>query len=222
MNRVPTIAAALMLVAGSVLACAQISATEPITASSIITAPPATSLRAAPSITPPPAPSVEVAPSATGTTTAQLPVAFSGRVVCGELVRTGRDESPKDGGPVRLTTRGWAWRPVATMSDPRLEGDYYISYDSNDYESVTVTSVGTGTWRIENGEGAWQGSFTNIKYPGSTTVVSTALVGEGAYEGLTAVWESTNHRPLECAWAVRGLILEGDVPAPPEPYTGKE
>jgi hypothetical protein len=104
------------------------------------------------------------------------------------------------------------------MSDPRLEGDYYISYDSNDYESSTVTSVGTGTWRIENGEGAWQGSFTNIKYPDSTTVVSTTLVGEGAYEGLTALWESTNRRPVECAWAVRGLILEGDVPAAPEPY----
>ena len=88
--------------------------------------------------------------------------------------------------------------------------------------SATVTSVGTGTWRIENRDGAWQGSFTNIKYPDSTTIVSTALVGEGAYDGLTALWESTNHRPLDCAWAVRGLILEGDVPAAPEPYTGEQ
>ena len=54
-------------------------------------------------------------------------------------------------------------------------------------------------------EGAWQGSFTNIKYPDSTTIVSTALVGEGAYDGLTAMWLSTNHRPLECASAVCGL-----------------
>ncbi|MEP7378117.1 MAG: hypothetical protein ABI725_00990 [Chloroflexota bacterium] len=107
------------------------------------------------------------------------------------------------------------------MSDRRIEGDYYISYDGDDYLTGTVTTVGTGTWRIENAEGAWQGSFTNIKYPGSTTIVSTVLVGEGAYEGLTAVWESTNHRPVECAWAVRGLILDGDVPTAPEPYTGQ-
>ena len=150
---------------------------------------------------------------------AQPPAAFTGRIVCGDIVRTGVNESPADGGPVRLTTRGWAWQPTATMSDSRLEGDYFISYDSDDYMSPTVTRVGTGTWRIENAEGAWQGSFTNIMYPESTTIVSTALVGEGAYDGLTAVWESTHHEPLECAWAVRGLILDGEVPAAPEPYT---
>ena len=148
-------------------------------------------------------------------------MAFTGRIVCGPSVRTGVDETPTDGGPVRLRVRGWASQPTATMSDPRLEGDYYISYDQDDYESSIVTSVGTGTWRIENEEGAWQGSFTNIKYPDSTTIVSTALVGEGAYEGLTVLWEATNHRPVECAWAVRGLILQGDVPAAPEPYRGE-
>ena len=151
---------------------------------------------------------------------AQPPVAFSGSIVCGSPVRTGVDEAAA-GGPVRLRTRGWAWQPTATMSDPRLAGDYYISYDSDDYESDAVTSVGSGTWRIENDDGAWQGSFTNIKYPDSTTVVSSALVGEGAYRGLTAVWESTNLRPLACAWEVRGLILWGDVPAAPEAYSGK-
>jgi hypothetical protein len=155
-------------------------------------------------------------PSAAGV---PAPVAFSGSIVCGSPVRTGVDESTPTG-PVRLRTRGWAWQPTATMSDPRLEGDYYISYDSDDYESDTVTSVGSGTWRIENHDGAWQGSFTNIKYPDSTTIVSTALVGEGAYRGLTAVWESTNRRPLACAWEVRGLILWGDVPAAPEAYSG--
>ena len=177
-------------------------------------------------MTPAPATSTPVAPSVTDTPqdaeAERPPVAFTGRIVCGDTVRTGVSESPADGGPVRLRTRGWAWRPTATMSDPRLEGDYSISYDSDDYESPTVTSVGTGTWRIENREGAWQGSFTNIKYPESTTIVSTALVGEGAYGGLTAVWEATNHRPVECAWAIRGLILEGNVPAAPEPYTGEE
>ena len=217
MKRVSTITAALALVAGTVLGCGQVPAAEPTRASSTMTPAPAT---------PGPTTSTSVAPSVTGpfpdAAAGQLPVAFTGRVVCGEVVRTGVDELPEDGGPVRLRTRGWAWQPTATMSDPRLEGDYFISYDSDEYESPTVTSVGTGTWRIQNGEGAWMGSFTNIMYPDSTTIVSTALVGEGAYQGLTALWESTHHRPLECAWAVRGLILQGGVPAAPEPYTGEE
>ena len=170
MNRVSTIAAALALAAVTVLGCGQVPAAEPTSATSTGTPAPATATPVAPSVTDTPQ----------DTEAAQPPVAFTGRIVCGDTVRTGVDESPEDGGPVRLRTRGWAWQPTATMSDPRLEGDYYISYDSDDYESPTVTSVGTGTWRIENEEGAWQGSFTNIKYPESTTIVSTALVGEGA------------------------------------------
>jgi hypothetical protein len=212
MRRVSTIAAALAVVAVTVLGCSQVPTAEPTSASSTRTPAPATSTPVAPSVTDTPQDAA----------VAQPPVAFTGRIVCGDTVRTGVSESPADGGPVHLRTRGWAWQPTATMSDPRLEGDYYVSYDSDDYESPTVTSVGTGTWRIENREGAWQGSFTNIKYPESTTIVSTALVGEGAYEGLTAVWEATNHRPVECAWAIRGLILAGIVPAAPEPYTGEE
>ncbi len=211
MNRVSTIAAALAVVAITVLGCGPVPAAEPTSAASTRTLAPATS----------PPVALSVTDASQDAAAAQPPVTFSSRIVCAETVRTGVSESPADGGPVRVRTRGWAWQPAATMSDPRLEGDYYISYDSDDYESPTVTSVGTGTWRIENGEGAWQGSFTNIKYPDSTTIVSTVLVGEGAYEGLTVVWESTNHRPLECAWAVRGLILEGDVPAAPEPYPGQ-
>ena len=212
MTRGPTITAALAVVAITVLGCSQVPAADATSAAPTRTHAPATSPSAAPSVTDTSQDAVAVV---------QPPVAFTGRVVCGPAVRTGVDESSPEGDLVRLRTRGWAWQPTATMSDPRLAGDYYVSYDSDDYESSTVTSVGSGTWRIENEDGAWQGSFTNIKYPDSTTIVSTALVGEGAYDGLTALWESTNIRPLGCAWDVRGLILEGDVPVAPRPYTGQ-
>ncbi len=141
MNRVSMIPAAVAVIAITVLGCGQVPAAEPPSAASTGTLAPAAS--------PPVAPSVTDTPQ--DAAAAQPPVAFSGRIVCGEPVRTGVNESSADGGPVRLRTRGWAWQPVATMSDPRLEGDYYIGYDSDDYESPTVTSVGTGTWRIENG-----------------------------------------------------------------------
>jgi len=212
MNRASTMAAASALIVGTVLGCGQIPAAPSTSPASTRTQAPATS-------TPLP---LAVSDAPDEGDSAQRPVAFTGRILCGDSVRTGVSDSPADVGPERLATRGWAWQPTATMSDPRLEGDYYISYDSDDYPSPTVFSVGTGTWRIQNGEGAWQGSFTNIRYPDSTTTVSTALLGEGAYAGMTAVWESTHHQPLECAWAVRGLILVGLVPPAPEPYIPEE
>jgi hypothetical protein len=211
MNGVSTTAAALAVVAITVAGCSQVPAAGAAGGASTGTLAAATSAPVAAWPEPVPDALAVVRP----------PVAFTGRVVCGPDVRVGVDQSSPEGDLVRLRSRGWAWQASATMSDLRLEGNYYVSYDSDDYRSPTVTSVGSGTWRIENEEGAWQGSFTNIKYPASTTIVSTALVGEGAYEGLTAVWESTNHRPLDCAWSVRGLILEGEVPAAPDPYTGQ-
>lgn len=152
-----------------------------------------------------------------------LPTEFSGHIECGPEVRTGTDERETlgegDEQVLRLTSRGWAWQPVATtMSDPRLEGTYTIGFDS-DRVSPAGTSgptVGSGTWRIENDEGAWQGSFPVIQFADHTTTVTTPLVGEGAYEGLTAIWES-RHDANACSWDVRGLIIEGDLPAAPEP-----
>jgi hypothetical protein len=55
---------------------------------------------------------------------ADLPVAFTGHIECGPVVRTGVNESESDDSPVRVGSRGWAWQPRATMTDPRLQGDY--------------------------------------------------------------------------------------------------
>jgi hypothetical protein len=151
------------------------------------------------------------------TAPAQLPAEFTGHIACGPEVRSPTSET--QGGVVQ--GRGGAWHPTATMSDRRLEGDYYISFDGDTYSSPAGTAVGAGTWRIENDEGAWQGSYTNVGFAdGTASVVSTPLVGEGAYGGLTAIWEST-YDGEACAWDVRGVIIEGDVPAAPEPFSGQ-
>ena len=154
-----------------------------------------------------PAPPEEVSPLE--------PTEFTGYIVCGDVVRSGTDQVDPDG-VLKTRSRGWAWNPAALrMTDPRLQGDYYISYDDDEYSNDT--SVGAGTWRIVNAEGAWQGSFTVFDALSTTTTVSTPLVGEGAYAGLTAIWESS-HDPLACSWDVRGLIVEGGEPPAPEPY----
>jgi hypothetical protein len=149
-----------------------------------------------------------------GSTPPQAPVAFTGHVVCGDQVR----ESMVQLGAPPIMNRGGAWNPSATMSDPRLEGDYYISFDDDQYVGVPGPDVGAGTWRIENELGAWQGSYTVLALGNRSSVVTTPLAGEGAYEGLTAIWEST-YDPVACEWDVWGAIIEGEVPAAPEPFT---
>jgi hypothetical protein len=150
------------------------------------------------------------------------PVEFTGSIVCGPDARTGMADIPLSGGDTSVThSRGWAWQPSATMSEPRLEGTYYYAYDSDEYRTeglTSIPSVGSGTWRIENDEGAWQGSHPNIGFAdGTYSKATTILIGEGAYEGLTAIWEGQHDGPA-CTWDIRGLIIEGNVPAAPEPF----
>ncbi|MGD8486541.1 MAG: hypothetical protein PVH07_07895 [Chloroflexota bacterium] len=120
-----------------------------------------------------------------------------------------------------LAWRGDTWRPAAReMGDPRFEGRYSISYDTDSYVAPGLTAqdvVGAGTWRIENDDGAWQGSY-HIMDPldGEDVTVTVALAGEGAYEGLTAIVESA-FDSVACVWQWRGLVVDGDLPPYPEP-----
>ena len=160
--------------------------------------------------------------AATSDTELTRPVEFTGTIVCGPDVRTGMTDIPLSGGDTSvMRSRGGAWQPSATISEPRLEGTYYYAYDGDEYRTeglMSAPSVGSGTWRIENDEGAWQGSHPNIGFAdGTYSKATTILIGEGAYEGLTAIWEE-QHDGAACAWDVRGLIIEGDAPAAPEPF----
>ena len=101
-----------------------------------------------------------------------------------------------------------------------VPGTKPLDADSDEYRTKGVTSapiVGNGTWRIENEEGAWQGSYPVIVFPDHTTTVTSLLIGEGAYEGLTAIWES-QHDWDACTREVRGLIIAGEMPAAREPF----
>jgi hypothetical protein len=83
-------------------------------------------------------------------------------------------------------------------------------------------NIVTFTDRIENDEGAWQGSVVMLRSPDDTASGQMVMVGEGAYEGLTAIvaFESfTFSSASSCA--VRGYIIDGSVPAPPVPQTGR-
>ena len=140
-----------------------------------------------------------------------LPAAFTGRIVFGDQVRSGTVETV-DG---RTESRGGAWAPlIVTMSDARLDGDVTISFDDDAYTlpDGSTYGLGSGTWRIENRDGAWQGSYTIVSTDEYGSVVTTTLAGEGAYAGMNAVWEQTIG---DSGWDVRGVIFPAGPPDPP-------
>jgi diacylglycerol O-acyltransferase/trehalose O-mycolyltransferase len=152
------------------------------------------------------------------------PTEFTGHLVCGPEVRHGTETSETlevgDGSVTHTSSHGYTWQPYATeMSDPRLEGTYSGSIEWDEYQGAEgTTRIGATTWRIENEEGAWQGSHASAWLADSPDATASAvLIGEGAYEGLIALWEEVGHWDA-CSWDVRGLIIEGGPPAVPEPY----
>jgi hypothetical protein len=144
-----------------------------------------------------------------------LPVEFTACVPTNSTFRTGVDEVitiPSPDGDVTLERRrGFTWRGAITSSDPRFAGTHFYSFDADDY---TLPGGGEGPsifaegHRIETDEGAWQGS----SYGGNIV-----LVGEGAYEGLTAIVSTESGGG--CFYDFSGYVME--VPAPPVPYTGE-
>jgi hypothetical protein len=151
------------------------------------------------------------AQSAEPSTDATLPAAFTGRIVFGDQVRSGAVET-LDG---RTESRGGAWAPlIVTMSDARLDGDVTISFDDDAYTlpDGSMYGLGSGTWRIENTDGAWQGSYNIVSTADYDSVVTTTLAGEGAYAGMSAVWEQTIG---DSGWDVRGVIFPTVPPDPP-------
>ena len=138
-----------------------------------------------------------------------------------------------DGDMTIMQSRDFTYRESLTsVSDPRLEGTLYQAVNQDDYtlpgdepsagisaSRQTGLAIGAFTNRIENDEGAWEGSAVQLDSPDGTTYVAPlVMTGEGAYEGLTAIvgfvdiWN-------DCA--VTGYIINGSVPAPPTPQTGQ-
>jgi hypothetical protein len=112
---------------------------------------------------------------------------------------------------------------IHTLDERSAPGRHRLS--ERDLDSYTLPggeagpAFGISTKRIENDEGAWQGSAVVIRFPdGSWVAAPYVMVGEGAYEGLTAVYSGD---VFDCGENIRGYIIEGDIPAVPDPYTGE-
>ena len=71
-------------------------------------------------------------------------------------------------------------------------------------------SAASATARIDNEGGSWAGTFTGY-YTDSGGEEWNVFVGDGAYEGLTAVFRYHSDNSLE------GVIVPGEVPSMPDP-----
>ncbi len=165
------------------------------------------------------APSTAVAPQ-------QAPVEVTGYVNCGPSVRSDTTETLDIGedGTVLTRYRGGAWQQTVTMSDPRLEGAIFQTYEADTYNPAGAADDGpevTGyTWRITNDSGTWESRTFGAAFADGTAVGEppTVLVGAGGYDGLMAIFEVTKEVP-PCDIEVRGIIFES---APiPNPYVAE-
>jgi hypothetical protein len=106
---------------------------------------------------------------------------------------------------------------VEEMSDARLDGDYVLAVTASTVRFADgYEPLWYGSFRIENEDGAWQEmpSLT-LQYPDETASTRTsALIGEGAYEGLVAIAELTYH-PVGIEFDLQGVVVDGELPPMP-------
>jgi hypothetical protein len=146
---------------------------------------------------------------------AAAPVEFTAKLAFGPSVRS---ETTTIGDGVTMTSGG-AWRAgvITEASDPRLQGTTYMAANSNDYSAIGGPIVWNYAFRIENDEGAWQQQPTlDLDFTdGSTDLTRGVMLGEGGYEGLTAVFQNVTSGGT---WDLHGYIIDGELTPEPEPY----
>ncbi len=215
--RVPT---AIAVIAVFVVGCNPLSSSQTAGAG-----PTSTPARATPVASVPPTSVPPVSPDAQEAREPVAPVEVTGTFVCGPPVRDATEEALDvgDHGTVLTRNRDGAWQQRVSMTDPRLEGSVYHTWEADTYRTAGAADDGptvTGyTWRITNDEGSWESRSTDATFADGTSIGEppAVLVGAGSYDGLIAVLEVTEDEAIRpCGARLRGMIFDG---APmPEPY----
>ena len=104
----------------------------------------------------------------------------------------------------------WLDTADVEMSDPRLSGAFTNDYSIDRFDDL-ATDLGWGTVRIENDAGFWEGqSVHTTNIAARAEVAYYELVGNGAYDGLSAVVFETETSSGKWAW--NGIIFPGSQP----------
>jgi hypothetical protein len=122
--------------------------------------------------------------------------------------------------------RGGTWRNAVVMSDPRLQGDAYQTYEQDTYTSGP--SVIASTLSIVNDDGAWVATYYRATADGSEPGDTDDLfIGEGAYEGLVALMgpgtpvRTPEGLPIGYSDCQESSGVIFDQPPVPVPYLGE-
>ena len=148
--------------------------------------------------------------------------------------RSGRSNpgstTENDDGTIVSTGGGFMWNSRES-SDPRFAGPLVLTYTDIRYPDVGG-GIGVGGYRIETDEGAWQqvptasagwdedsARWASGELPPAENIQFFTFIGEGDYEGLTAVVQET-WWPGGVDGLVQfdGYVFEGDLPDAPEPW----
>ena len=175
--------------------------------------------------------SLELVPGLSAAHEAELPppAAFEGFLGCEYETRADGTRRPVlvdlegETDLIRRETRGHIQQAtLRDVTDPRLRGTLYVYGNADEYvhpgfDTGRDWAVASIVLRIENAEGAWQGSGHEVSVPDIPVLEWSVavLTGEGAYDGLTAVVGGTwSDDP--CGSELRGLIFAGEPPPMPE------
>ena len=127
---------------------------------------------------------------------------FTGRLGCGTA------------GPL---SEAVSWQfPVVEISDERFAGTYVNQLAGYEDGDPDVDGIGaySALWEITNEGGGWVGDTASFRFPPeSYSTFTVKLDGQGAYEGLTAVLEADFTE--DCGFDLRGVVVNGDLPATP-------
>ena len=112
----------------------------------------------------------------------------------------------------KLHLRGVVQPGVDTTSDPRTTGDVTIVVNAV-WTLPELTGPMWGTFRLENGDGAWYGRWQGKRTLEGGDIISTIQVtghGSGEYEGLIGKWNysAVNAGPDNPYFEISGYILE--------------
>ena len=123
-------------------------------------------------------------------------------------------------GTTTYTPRGVEERDASyvadvSASDPRLSGRLTTKHGYDTIFGVPGTAAMAGLERLENDDGAWEGPFRGVTYPGTNDMHYQAVMsGSGAYEGLTAVVRADNARNQH-EFEFEAVIFPGRLPEIP-------
>jgi hypothetical protein len=110
-------------------------------------------------------------------------------------------------------SRGVRWGcQVVTADDPRFSGEVEVIWNADTFTDPSGPFELQATrQRIENEEGAWEGTLTGLQVGLEVPESAGWFFGEGAYEGLAAY-------VMYDDWALRGVIRPNDGFGPPESF----